>query len=201
MAISDSLRKYLNGATAKHLLASNDVTNFLLNSFTLVSDSDYKELVQLLMLKYDDIFGEIETLIPGMFLGTQLLDNVSLSGNIDIIPSQCFENSGITSVDANNVKTVASKAFFDCTNLETVNLPNVEIIGTAAFARCLQLKKFDLPKSVKKIGSKAFSECSSLEKIYYHGTKEEAAAINFGPMWDGSYNSSNITIVCTDGEL
>lgn len=202
MAVSEGLRKYLNSESARKLLASDNVTEFLLSSFALIPYDQFRELVEILVLKYDDIFGEINELIPGLFMGSNSVGNVSLNGNITMIPSQCFQNSTIKSIDSNMVTTIASRAFSNCTHLTKAELSHVEIIGSGCFSGCDQLTTVNLPNSLKKIGIKTFTGCASLQKIHYDGTKQEFTDnVTVGPQWDGSFDSSNITIVCTDGEL
>lgn len=201
MALSDTLRKYLNSQSAQQLLQNDDVTEFLTSSFTLISDSDYKELVNLLMLKYDDIFGEIDTLVAGMFQNCNTIADVALDSAIRVIPSQCFENSNIKKLRAAGTRTISARAFCNCKQLKEISIPNVEVIGSGAFKGCESLTNVTLSTSIGKIGMRAFDGCTSLHEIKYEGTKEEARQIKWGIMWDGSHDNSNIKIICTDGEL
>lgn len=201
MALSEKLRKYLMSATAQELLQQDDVTKFLLNSFTLTESDTYKELIEFLMSKYDDIFGEINILTAGMFRDIIGVGNVSLNGTVDTIPSQCFENAQLGTIEGNNVTIISAKAFYNCNSLRSIDFPKLEIIGSGAFTGCAQLSKVDLPKTIKRVGMRAFKDCPNLKQIHYHGTMEEVKKVLWGTAWDGSFDCSNIKIVCTDGEL
>lgn len=201
MTLSDNLRKYLSSQSAQEILKNDNVNLLLLNSFTLIDDTTFKELVEFLSMQYGDLFGEIDTLTAGMFKDIETVGTVSLNGTVDMIPSQCFENSRITSLNAANVNIVAAKAFYNCKQLTSVNLPNLETIGAGAFANCERLNKFDLPKGIKKVGMSAFKGCNNLTELHYHGTIEEAQNIIWRTSWDGSFDNRLIKVICTDGEL
>lgn len=198
--MTDSLKKYLNSESAQQLLMKDNVEEFLRSSYSLLEQEDYKQLIDIIMLNYD-IFNEISSLVPQMFVGVRTLDKVALDGNCTGIPAQCFQNSSISAIDGMNVQFVGAKAFSNCDKLVEVDLPKLEGIGSGAFSNCSALTKFDLSKDIKRIGTKAFAGCTSLKQIHYHGTKEEISKVFFGSSWDGSFDSSNIKIICTDGEL
>ena len=198
--MTDSLKKYLNSESAQQLLMKDNVEEFLRSSYSLLEQEDYKQLIDIIMLNYD-IFNEISSLVPQMFVGVRTLDKVALDVNCTGIPAQCFQNSSISAIDGMNVQFVGARAFSNCDKLVEVDLPKLEGIGSGAFSNCSALTKFDLSKDIKRIGTKAFAGCTSLKQIHYHGTKEEISKVFFGSSWDGSFDSSNIKIICTDGEL
>ena len=93
---------------------------------------------------------------------------------------------------------IGSEAFINCSSLEIVQIQAAGTIGKGAFDNCENLKTLMLGIKVKAIKSDAFADCISLEKIYYGGTKEQWEEIK-----KDNYcfdNSTNATLVCTDGE-
>lgn len=201
MAISENLRKYLSEPRTQELLNEDNLTMFLVESYSQISYNEYIELVDILFDQYDNFFGEITDLIPAMFSGSNKVANVDLNADITKIPTETFEGSNIQKIEGVGVTVIKAKAFFNCSKLSNVLLPNVIEIGYWAFNHCTSLTKFDLPDTITKIGSKAFADCPNLKFINYHGTKEQASKINFGVQWDGSFDSSKIKIKCTDGDL
>lgn len=201
MKLSDTLKTYLSGTTATQLLASNDVTNFLFNSFALLSNSDFKQLVELLTLKYDNIFEELHKLFASMFEGTTIGEgDILLSDKITNIPSLCFSQSSVESITGNNVTVLSSKCFSNCENLRTINFPNIELIGSSVFSNCKYLKSVTLPNSLERVGPNAFAGCTELKEIIYEGTIEECGKVDWWTLWDGSAENTNIRVMCSDGQ-
>lgn len=66
-----------------------------------------------------------------------------------------------------NIKTIGSYAFYDCTQITgSVTIPqSVTSIGPCAFAYCTSLKNITIPEKVTTIGSDTFNDCSHLEYI------------------------------------
>ena len=201
MAISDNLRKYLQEPRTQELLNEDNLTMFLVESFSQLDYNEYIELVDILFDQYDNFFAEVTDLIPCMFSGSNRVAKVDLNADMTTIPSECFEDSNVMEIEGVGVTHVKTKAFFNCHKLKKVSFPNLVEIGSGAFNHCINLTNFDLPDTVTKIGVKAFANCPNLTFINYHGTKEQASKINFSVQWDGSFDSSKIKIKCTDGEL
>lgn len=87
--------------------------------------------------------------------------------------------SGITSIGENS--------FSWCNNLTEVSLPNtLTEIGEIAFYECNNLSEITIPNSLKSVGYMNFEYCSNMQTIYYMGTEEEFAKIDFGYSEDWS---------------
>jgi hypothetical protein len=66
----------------------------------------------------------------------------------------------------NNVTSISSGAFNNCTGLTSVTIPNsVTSIGSDAFNTCTGLTSVTIPSSVTNIGSDAFYNCSGLTSM------------------------------------
>lgn len=76
--------------------------------------------------------------------------------NIVSIGSSAFENTGLTSVEAEKVTELGDSAFMDCTNLSNVSIPKCTYIPSSAFLRCNGLADFDF-SNVSEIGDRAFN--------------------------------------------
>ena len=94
--------------------------------------------------------------------------------NVTGIFGEAFSNTDIVKNISlpNTLKTISSKAFFECKSLETVNMPDtLTFIGDYAFCNCTHLKEIILPRDLEHIGVTAFDGCSSLSKVVFNGEK------------------------------
>lgn len=141
---------------------------------------------------------------------------------IDIIDTGAFRasNDTLESITlSSTVKTISSKAFYECKKLETVNLneglitiehdafkncqsikeisfpSTVTTIGAAAFTGCTALTKIEFGNNVTEIGERAFYYCSSLQTVRFNGTKAQWEKINIG---GNNYYLLNATIITND---
>lgn len=86
------------------------------------------------------------TLSPAAFQGCSKLKEVVLPENLTAIPANCFERTG----------------------LETVEIPSsVTSVGAYAFNQCYDLNTLIIGSGVRTIGEKAFNDCKSLETIEF----------------------------------
>lgn len=98
----------------------------------------------------------------GTFRDCSALQSLDLS-LVETIEENCFNNSGIASIQANNLKSVGKEAFKGCSNLTRVELGNAEINGANVFQNCSNLEEVTFNGRVLKEGM--FNGCSSLKRV------------------------------------
>ena len=103
------------------------------------------------------------------------LDTVTLSPDLQVITSNCFEYTAISSIDLSNVIRIENSAFFSCKNLTNLTstaqveylgaeslaytaitslvLPNIIELAPFAFAFCENLELVDLGENLSKISN------------------------------------------------
>ena len=105
----------------------------------------------------------------GTFDGCEGLIKVIINSNTVLNKHQMRDIFGYqvkTYVIGEDVTSIGSYAFSDCTALTSVTIPNsVTSIGGGAFMGCSSLTSFTIPNSVTSIGWAAFSGCSSLTSV------------------------------------
>ena len=68
---------------------------------------------------------------------------------------------------SSNIETIPTYAFQDCTSLESIVIPNgIKKMGSMVFYRCLSLKSVVIPKSVTYVEYSIFEGCTSIDKVY-----------------------------------
>lgn len=66
----------------------------------------------------------------------------------------------------NDVSSLGSYAFSDCTNLSKIILPStLTTISSNAFYKCSELREINLPSSITTLEADCFSNCLSLEEL------------------------------------
>ena len=119
----------------------------------------------------------------GAFLACEGLTSVTLPDSITNIGTdvfrQCTSLSNITIPDS--VTSIGDSAFALCTSLSSITIPNnVTSIANCAFNTCSNLISVTIPDSVTYIGDSVFEgDRTNLIYIYYTGTEEDWAAIEF----------------------
>lgn len=82
------------------------------------------------------------------------------------ITSHEFENGVGTVTFDDDVTSIGTYAFYNCTNLTGVDIPDsVTSIDEDAFRRCSSLTSVTIPDSVTNIGTSVFNECSGLTSV------------------------------------
>ena len=137
---------YING------VCKNCGSKEILLEYELLADGTY-EVVGCTELKDTNI------IIPDQYKGIPVTS----------IGTNAFANSGLTSVTLKEgIKTIRSKAFYECENLTTINFPEgITNIDPDAFYECKSLNSITFPKTLKYIGENAFRGCTNLETVIF----------------------------------
>lgn len=99
--------------------------------------------------------------LPLYEAGVNFLKDVS-----EIFP-RMFSYSDLTElVIPNNITSIGTDAFCNCTNLKSIELPEgLTNIGDDAFSFCESLSNINFPDSLTSIGINLFYHCKSLSRI------------------------------------
>ena len=96
------------------------------------------------------------------------LTSIKLPDNLTTIESYAFDDcSNLTSIELpDNLTTIESYAFDGCSNLTSIELPdNLTTIEDGAFFNCSSLASIELPDGLTTIEYFAFARCSNLTSI------------------------------------
>lgn len=96
------------------------------------------------------------------------LSHIKLSDKNLHIPTYCFCNSGLESIELpQNIISIGEHAFQDCQWLHSVEFACAALrnIGAYAFSGCKAITEITLPNSLETIYDYAFSDCSSISNI------------------------------------
>ena len=131
----------------------------------------------------------IETFGNAVLNGCTALTSAKLPENIETIPQNIF--SGCTSMTSytfsDKIRSIGSGAFFN-TGLTSVNFDNIYDIGEYAFSGT-NLQTVILPEYLYNVGNGAFSNCNELKTVTLLGSMYNGGGIFF------SCNNIN-TIIC-----
>ena len=96
------------------------------------------------------------------------LKTIKIPANVSYIGESAFCQCPIEDVNIpNNITTIKSCVFSNCSSLQSVVIPNgVVEIENLAFNGCKMLKKITIPSNVKSIEDYAFRDCEKLQEIY-----------------------------------
>lgn len=107
------------------------------------------------------------------FSGCHSLTTLSLGENIKTIGSyafyDCTQITGSVTIPQ-SVTSIGKKAFLQCIHLKTLSFgenikTNIETIGDDAFYYCIELESVTIPQSVTSIGNDAFGQCHDLQSL------------------------------------
>ena len=96
------------------------------------------------------------------------ITSVVIPNEIETIGTEAFEQcSKLTSVDIpNGIKTIGAEAFKTCSILETARIPgSVQTIYSEVFKNCYKLHTVVFEDGITKVGSYMFENCSSLLSV------------------------------------
>ena len=123
----------------------------------------------------------------GDFQQCELLKSIALD-NITVIGENAFEGSGLETVSAPALTSIAANAFKGCTSLYQVgNLGKITTLSNYAFSGCTALKKVVLPETLTTINQNAFDGCKELTEIVIPG--------NVTSLGEGTFNNSGVTTI------
>ena len=111
------------------------------------------------------------------FMGLKTLKGVTLCDNVRTIYSRAFANC--TKLEVVNwcstLDWINPEAFANCINLTSADLSNtvVTTIGEKAFKGCSQMTELKLPGTINSIKKQAFSGCSGLPSVTLPGSLYE----------------------------
>lgn len=104
------------------------------------------------------------------------IKEVVIGNEVASIGSYAFcDCSGLERVTIpESVIDIGEYAFYNCMSLTSVTLPtNIQEIKPGSFAECQALESVTVPGGVMFIGYQAFNGCIQLKDVYYNGTEEE----------------------------
>ena len=125
----------------------------------------------------------VKTLGSSMFKGCTGLKSVTFGpgSQLDTILTNCFEGSGIESIDipkgvthlgtAKAAATVSSSAkqFLNCKSLKSVTFAGIQKLGGYVFQGCTELTSVSFPSSLVQIGNYCFDGCEKLNSVTFAG--------------------------------
>ena len=138
----------------------------------------------------------------GLFGGKGNLTSLTIGDQVKTLPGYMLANTGITSIDLNNVSTIGKGALLGtkCTSIElpasvtsigdyafadsqiqTIDLNQVKTIGNGA-VRGAKFTSITIPGTVTKIGDDVFNGCTSLSSVTFEGS---TAQLTVGYNTDG----------------
>lgn len=100
------------------------------------------------------------SILDNAFAYSKIVGDLNFS-NLTTLGIGAFSNTKITSVNFNQLTTIADSTFNYCSELITASLPNVTSIGKYAFNSCSKLTSFDFA-NIDKLDNYAFAYCYSL---------------------------------------
>ena len=144
--------------------AENSSSRSTLFGYIFGTDS-YSGGVPALQYYYYDYYGYNDTASITYYIPASLTSVVINGGNILYCSfSNC---SRIQSLVLEDIQSIGSYAFHNCSSLSNLTIPNNMIsIGSYAFNNCSSLIDIAIPSSVEDIDNSAFNNCSSLSGVY-----------------------------------
>ena len=121
------------------------------------------------------------------------LTSVTIGNNVTSIGSSAFKDcSSLTSATiGNSVTGISESAFRDCTSLTSVTIGNsVEEIYRDAFSGCISLESITIPDSVRIVNINAFYGCSGLTSA----TIGNSVKVIENAAFDGCSSLTSVTI-------
>lgn len=128
------------------------------------------------------ISGDCEIIGKCAFEGCTKLETLIIWGDIVSFGDNCFKNcNSLEEVSIpGSTETIGKSAFEGCTALESVIFWGGENIGESAFKGCTSLEEISIPSDTKTIGEYAFYNCTNLEDVIIWGDDTTIGKDAFG---------------------
>jgi len=129
------------------------------------------------------------------------IKSVTLPDSVTTLDNYAFAYTKISSIGpagsgadfeiSNNITSIGSYAFFQCTKLTSVELPSsITAIKDSTFSYCSNLKSVTIPASVTSIGITAFGNCTNLQTVTF-GANSQLTSIG----QQAFYNCTKLTSI------
>lgn len=92
------------------------------------------------------------------------LNEINDDNNIETIGSNAFKRTKLKSVKFDNLYSIGSGAFCECSDITSVEIPNCIYVYDNAFENCIELTTAEI-KQCEYIGNYAFRGCYNLKNI------------------------------------
>lgn len=125
---------------------------------------------------------KVRSIGSNAFSGCSALTSVVIPDNVQELGTTAFYRCyGLTDVSiGTGITAIENSAFAYCTSLQTILIPdNIQRIGGSAFFECGQLFAVELGAGLNFVETNAFAYTDDLFYVYYSGTEQQWAQINF----------------------
>lgn len=132
-------------------------------------------------------------------------EGVKIPSSVDKIPSECFRNSPITSVDLNGVAKIGAAAFRG-SKIADIDLKGVTNIGAGAFRTCNNITAIEFNPEGVNVGSHAFADSDISGIVFIDNNVDLGLSVfdncpNLTVQWgkeDEDYEFENIKLLICD---
>ncbi len=166
-----------------------EVTIASKSPLTVLEAYTFKNCTKLSKIIFEDKKNsKLEKFGSSCFSGCESLHEIEFPPRIETLGSYCFSNTGfieitipasilylesgtfsecksLTSVNLNNVTSLAQKCFYNCPELSNINLDRVKSIGSYCFEDCIKLKSINLSNDLYSLNYMCFKNCPITDLI------------------------------------
>jgi hypothetical protein len=198
ITVSSGSQEYKEMRSFLLLYLGNDKNVTIPDGITHIYEGAFRNNTTIESVVFSDT---VDYIGRGAFAGCTALSNIQLSplNSFQGLGAGCF--SGCTSLKEiylpNTILAIGEYCFSN-SGLETINLENINIIHRYAFENCRGLTELSFGTSLNQIKDYAFKG-TSVTTINYAGTKNEWSNIkrNFQAYWNNTISS--VPVICSDG--
>ena len=134
-------RMFYNSTKLTTVRVSTSVNNFLQEAFDTSSSANVKAYYegtvdQWAQISFSGLYSNPTYAAKGLYINNELVKSIRFADDTVNVNPYCFAYcTGITSLDLNNVQTVGSQAFYNCSGLTSIRIPaSIQSISSNAFA-------------------------------------------------------------------